>query len=739
MIKFIFLNLILSIQTLFNFSNITFEKTQGIFITDIDFDNKQFLTSKTFKNKYLNYTFKYLKLDKNKILQCKPYDYFQCKILSIHNGNIIKTSFNIINDFSTKKFYQSLELLLLNIQNEFIASYYSKFFIHFVFFDLNGIRLSKNLKIPIKNIDVYRIYINLYYNNYNNKEILFSYHKDYTNYLSIYDLTKNKIIISKFNIYHNYDSLNSIFLNNDEIIVCTTDSLKINFCIIFYIDRINQKLFQIQKFQIPLLIKQIISLNNNNFILWVIDHKNKYLSNLLIYKKIKYIYIKINDEKIILNNNAFKLIVKFSIINKFSNIIIGYSFIENNNELFNYTNLNLNLTCSDYIIPLNQIKQKFKMNFIYSSNLNKKNVLILFLSNSHYLYTIENLNKIYLNLNIEYNINNIFIDLYNIKNELIIPFQIKIDNIISEICYIRFNQSMKFIESNYENVDYELNESDIKFQIIFVFLFILLIFIILGKKFIKNQIKNIKLSSLYNKEYYNTKRYFFIFQKNNLSINSSIFSKLFFIFKIYQINYILILSLIISNLSIKNGIIIFIIFNLILNKINFSEKKNFLFEYYNFLFIYDYFHSNKKKNNKQFNSIRGKVENKYLNDNNILENKLNKSISDLFIYIIYIYSFYKINQSLFNITINKTTFCFIIYQYFIKFFLFYVVSILFIFIQISFIELFLYKVHFSDSNIENLSFKIISILYSFLIPNEIDEIFIALYQYTNYCSLILNL
>ena len=67
------------------------------------------------------------------------------------------------------------------------------------------------------------------------------------------------------------------------------------------------------------------------------------------------------------------------------------------------------------------------------------------------------------------------------------------------------------------------------------------------------------------------------------------------------------------------------------------------------------------------------------------------------------------------------------------------VSILFIFIQISFIELFLYKVHFSDSNIENLSFKIISILYPFLIPNEIDEIFIALYQYTNYCSLILNL
>ena len=59
----------MSIQTSFNFSNISFEKIQGIFITDIDVENKQFLTSKSFKNKYLNYTFKYLKLDKNKFYQ----------------------------------------------------------------------------------------------------------------------------------------------------------------------------------------------------------------------------------------------------------------------------------------------------------------------------------------------------------------------------------------------------------------------------------------------------------------------------------------------------------------------------------------------------------------------------------------------------------------------------------------------------------------------------------------------
>ncbi len=739
MIKFIFLNLILSIQTLFNFSNITFEKIEGIFITDIDFDNKQYLTSKTIKNKYLNYTFKYLKLDKNKILQCNPYDYFQCQILLIHNGNVIKTSFNIINDFSKKQFYQSLELLLLNNHNQFIASYYSKFFIHFEFFDLKGVRLSKNLKIPIKNIDENRIYINLYYNNYNNNEILFSYHKDYTNYLSIYDINKNKIIFSKFNIYHNYNSLNSVFLNEDEILVCTKDNLKANFCIIFYIDRINKKLFQIQKFQISLLINHIISFNKNNFILWAIDNKNKLTSNLLIYKKDEFIYKRINEEKIIIKNNVIKLNVKFSIINKFPNIIIGYSLIKKNNELFYYTNLKWNLICSDFIIPLNQSKQNFKMNFIYYSNLKKKNVLILFFSNSHYLYTIEHLKKKYLNLNIEYNINNIFLDFYNIKHELIIPFQIKIENTISETCYIRFNQSNKFKESNFENEDFELNESDIKFQIIILFLFILLIVIILGKKFIKKQIKNIKLSSLYNKEYYHTKRYFFLFQKNNLTINSSICSKLFFIYKSNQINYIVILSLIISISSFKKGIVIFIMFNLILNKINVREKKNFVFENYNFLFIYDYLNSNKNNNNKSFNSIKRKAANKYLNNNNILESKLNKSISDLFLFILYIYSFYKINQSLFNITINKLTFWYLIYKLFIKFFFFYIISILFLFIQISFIELFLYKVHFSDSNIEDLNFKIISILYSYLIPNEIDEIFIALYQYTNYCSLILNL
>ena len=736
MIKIIFLNLILSIQTLFNFSNISFEKVEGIFITDIDVDNKQFLTSKSFKSKYLNYTFKYLKLDKNKILQCKPYDFFQCKILSIHNGNIIKTSFNIINDFSKNKFYQLLELLLLDTHNEFIASYYSKFFIHFEFFNLNGIRLSKNLKIPIKNIDENRIFIHFDYNNYNNNEILLSYHKDYLNYLSIFDLNKNKIIISKFNIFHNYNSLNSIFLNNDEILVCTKDNLKINFCIIFFIDRINKKLFQLQNFQISLLINKIISFNNNNFIFWASDNKNKNASSILIYKKDKYIYKKIKDEKIAMKKKIFN--IKFSIIYKFPNIIIGYSLIENNNESFYYINLKLNLTCSDYIISLNQIQLNFKLNFIYYSNLNKKNALILFMSNSHYLYTIEKSKKIYLNLNNEYNINNIFIDLNNIKNEMLIPFHIKIDNIISEICYIRFNQSIKFNESNYENNDKDLNQSDIRFQIIFIFLFILLIIIIHGKTFIKKQIKNIKLSSLYNKEYYYTKKYFFIFQKNNLTINSSIFSKLLFIFKINQINYILILSLIISISSIKNGIILFIIFNLLLNKINVSEKNNILFEHYNFLFIYDYFHSNKNKNNIQFNSKKVKGENKYLNDNNILKNKLNKSISDLFIYTLYIYLLYKINQSLFNITINKVSFWNIIYKLFIKFIIFYIISIIFLFIQIFFIDLFLYKVHFSDSKIENLNFKIISILYSYLIPNEIDEIFIALYQYTNYCSLILN-